>query len=82
MLNRSEQPDATTSECGAIGGFPHSPVGRADLSLDRDHWSFDPSAYRDAVLTRAYSPSVISSVLLVLTCCCCFLMVAIALGAK
>lgn len=82
MLNRSEQPDATASECGATGGFPHSPAGRANLSLDRDHWSFDPVAYRDTLLSRAYSPGVISSVLVLLTGICTAVMIAVALGAR
>ncbi|WP_066697570.1 hypothetical protein [Sphingobium amiense] len=82
MLNGCEHPDALASECGATGTPPLTYAGRADLSRDRAHWSFDRDAYRHDVLSLAYRPGTISMLLLVLTAFCAFVMVAVALGAQ
>lgn len=83
MLLGSEQLDAPASECGAIGDLPHSPpAGRANLSRERGHWSFDQAAYSRDVLALAYRPSTISAMLLSATAFCAIVMVAVALGAR
>lgn len=82
MLVGSEQLDAPSNGCGATGNPPHSQAGRAISSAEIGHWGFDPDAYRRDHQAMLYSPTAISSALLILTAFCAVVMVAIALGAK